>query len=151
MAVKTPAVRVAPNSHQSVATYIISFVKMNPKMIPSQSDVRDSRKAAQGAVAPCTERSDASLAERNSYMVARPCIEVRPCFTAGIYQNSYSFRKRLLDGVQSFANSSAFSSHRLILFSGGTLSPQYSTNRASSMRRAASFISASINLSALSM
>ena len=128
--------------------------------VPFQRGRRDSREAAQGvqplvrSVATQTARTFASpgrsLAERTIHG-RRPCIEVRPCFAAGFYQYNYSSRKRLFDGIQSFANSSAFSSQRLILFSGETLSPQYSTNRASSIRRAASLISASINLSARSI
>ena len=128
--------------------------------VSSPRGCRDSREAAQGAQplvrsgATQTARTFGSpgrrLAERTIHG-RRPCIEVRPCFAAGFYQYNYSSRKRLFDGIQSFANSSAFSSQRLILFSGETLSPQYSTNRASSIRRAASLISASINLSARSI
>ena len=55
--------------------------------VPFPLVCRDSRFSGARGAAPCTERSDANgpdfrksgpgLAERNSYMVARPCIEVR--------------------------------------------------------------------------
>src|SRR5512145_3095602 len=65
------------------------------------------------------------------------------------YLDVYLSRKRTFDGIQPLACSSAFNSHFTILSSRTTDSPQYSTNKASSSRIAASCISDSISCNAL--